>query len=178
MRNDYKKYIESTPNFPKEGVIFWDFTTILENPKIFNDAIDDILDNYKKEKFDKIAAVEAKGFIVGGAVSSKSVKPLYLIRKPNLIPGEVSLEKFEKEYGFGEYQIKKNIFDKGDKVLLIYDILAGSGATQAAINLIEKQGAKVVGCAYVIELEYLNGREKLDGYNIFSLVKIKNKKLK
>jgi adenine phosphoribosyltransferase len=178
MKHDYKKYIESVANFPKAGVMFWDFTPILQSNKIFCDAISDILLNFKKNSFNQIAAIEAKGFVVGGAIALKARKPLVLIRKPGLIPGKTISALFEKEYGFGEYQIKKTALKKGDKVLLIYDIMAGAGATLAAINLIEKTGAKVAGCAYIIELEYLGGREQLDKYKIFSLVKIKNKLLK
>ncbi len=169
-----KEYIESFKDFPKKGIMFWDFTPLLENPKVFKEKIKEIA-NHFKGRFNKIAAIEAKGFTIGSVLAYETKKPLFLIRKPNLIPGEVISEKFEKEYGLGEYQIKKGVLTSSDKILIIYDILAGPGAARAAINLVEKEGAKVAGCAFVIELEYLKGREKLEGYDVFSLIKIKEK---
>lgn len=175
---NYQKFIESFKNFPKQGVVYWDFTPLLKDPKAFMHAIQDIMQHFKGKGISKIAAIESKGFLLGSALACAMQKPLVLIRKPGLTPGEVLSEKFEKEYGFGEYQIKKGQFCKSDKVLIVYDILAGPGATQAAINIIEKSGAKVAGCAYVIELAYLKGRESLQKYDLFSLVKIKNKRAK
>lgn len=178
MRNKYCNYIESFEDFPKKGIVFWDFTPLLSNPNIFKEAIKDISAHYKKKNITKIAAIEAKGFTLGTALAYELNKPLILIRKPGLIPGKVSSEKFIKEYGEGQYEIKDNSFSKKDNVLLVYDIMAGSGATKAAINLIEKQGAKVAGCTYVIELEYLQGRADLSQYDLYPLVKISKKKLK
>jgi adenine phosphoribosyltransferase len=178
IKSDYNNYIESRKDFPKDGVIFWDFTLLLANPDSFKQAIADIKGHFKYKKITKIAAIESKGFTIGSALAYELGLPLYLVRKPNLTPGEILSRTFEKEYGYGEYQIKKDAFRKGDTVLIVYDILAGPGASQAAINLIEESGAAVVGCSYVIELEYLEGREQLKGYDLFSLVKIKEKKLK
>jgi len=176
--NKYYNYIESFKDFPRKGVIFWDFTPLLRNPKVFKQAISDIKKHFKGKRVTKIAAIESKGFTIGTALSYEMKKPLCLIRKPGLIPCKVLSENFEKEYGSGEYQIKKGVFKKADKVLIVYDILAGPGATKAAINLIKRTGANVIGCAYVIELSYLKGRESLKGYDLFSLVQIKEKKLK
>lgn len=174
----YLKYIESSEDFPKPGVIFWDFTPLHQNPKVFRNAINDIAKHFRKKKITKIAAIEAKGFVLGGALALEMKRPLTLIRKVGLTPGKILSETFVKEYGQGEYQIKHNIFNKKDSVLIVYDIIAGKGAVGAAINLVEKSGAKVSGIATVIELEYLKGREGLPSYDIFSLVKIKDKKLK
>ena len=102
--------------------------------------------------------------------------PLVLIRKPNLIPGEFYSETFIKEYGTAEYQIKNDAIDKDENVVIVYDIMAGSGASQAGINLVEKSGGQVNGLVYITELEYLGGRENLEKYDIFSLVKVKEKK--
>jgi len=178
MKNKYLDYIESFKDFPKEGVIFWDFTPLLENPGIFKKAIKDITNHFKNKGITKIVAIEAKGFTMGGALASTMKKPLVLIRKPGLIPGKVLSENFIKEYGKGEYQIKQDSVNQNDRVLIVYDIMAGAGATKAAINLIEKQGAEVVGCAYIIELEYLQGRKELEKYDLFPLVKISKKELK
>lgn len=170
--------IASFQDFPKPGVIYWDFTPLISNPLLFKQSIIAIRNHFQNCNINKIAIVEAKGFIIGSALAFAMNLPLICVRKPGLTPGIVFSEKFEKEYGFGEYQIKKGVVSKRDRVLIVYDILAGSGPTQAAIHLIEKSGGTVAGCAYVIELEYLHGREKLTGYNLYSLVKITKRELK
>ncbi|MDO8492486.1 MAG: adenine phosphoribosyltransferase [bacterium] len=178
MRRNYIDYIESFLDFPKSGVVFWDFTPLHESPEVFADAIEDFSDSFKNKKITKIVAIEAKGFIIGGALAQKMYLPLVLIRKPGLTPGEVHSEKFEKEYGFGEYQIKKGKIETNDRVLIVYDILAAPGAVVATRRLVERSGGVAIGAAVVIELEYLNARETLNDLEIFSLVKIKQKKLK
>jgi len=177
-KNIYYNYIESFNNFPKENVIFWDFTPLTDNFEIFDKAISDIAEHYLNKNITKVVAIESKGFIIGSALACKLKKSLVLIRKPGLIPGEILSETFVKEYGLGEYQMKKGVLTKSDNVLIIYDILAGCGATRAAINLVEKNSAKVAGCAFIIELEYLKGREELNEYNLYSLVKISDKVMK
>ncbi len=173
---DYKEFITSQQDFPKEGVLYWDFTPMLKDPAAFRKVISDIKEHFQETKVTKIAAIESKGFTIGSALAYEINLPLVLIRKPHLTPGKVVREEFIKEYGKGEYQVKVDSFGVGDRVLIVYDIMAGAGATKAAINLAEKCGAEVVGCAYVIELKYLGGRDSLDGYDLFSLVKIREKK--
>lgn len=174
---DFKAFIESHVGFPKEGVVYFDFTPILAEPEVFRAAVSRFSEYFggssgRAKGISKIAAIEAKGFTLGAALAYEMKLPLVLIRKPELVPGEVDSEKFEKEYGFAEYQIKKGQFDSNDRVLLIYDIMAGPGASNAACRLIARSGATVVGCGYVIELAYLNGRENLDVADVFSLVRI------
>lgn len=161
-------------DFPKPGVCYWDFTGLLADPAQLREAIEKIKTHFGKENIEKVAAVEAKGFTVGAALAYDLGVPLVLIRKPELTPGEVESEKFEKEYGFGEYQLKREGIKNGEQILIVYDIMAGPGASQAAINLVTRSGGKVLGIAFILELEYLKGREQLDvNLNIFSLVKIK-----
>lgn len=153
---------------------YWDFTGLLANPSELHAAVEKIKAHFGAEQIKKIAAVEAKGFTVGAALAFSLGVPLVLIRKPELTPGEVDSEKFEKEYGFGEYQLKRDGISAGEQVLIVYDIMAGPGASQAAINLVTRGGGTVLGIAFILELEYLKGREQLDPtLNIFSLVKIK-----
>lgn len=166
---DYTKHIETYPGFPKAGVVYFDFTPILQEPKIFRQAVADIRSHFSLKQITKVACIEAKGFTIGAAVAYEMEKPLVLIRKPELVPGEVDVEKFEKEYGFAEYQLKKGQLSNSDQVLIIYDIMAGPGATRAAANLVQRTGARVAGCAFVIELAYLNGREHLTEFDLFSL---------
>jgi len=175
---NYKKYIESTLDFPKPGVIYWDFTPLLMNPDVFNRAICEMRDYFDAKGVTKIAAIESKGFTIGSALAMKMGKPLVLIRKPHLTPGKTRSEDFVKEYGKATYQMKQGVVSQEDRVLVVYDIMAGAGASEACIKLIERSGASVVGLAYVIELEYLNGREGLAKYDTFSLVKIEKKELK
>lgn len=170
--NAFTSLIATAPNFPKPGVMYFDFTPLLREPAALNKAVTEIESHYSAQPITKIAAVEAKGFTIGAALAFKTQRPLILIRKPELMPGEVDRETFDKEYGTGEYQLKKSDVKPGDCVLIIYDIMAGPGAARAAINLIERAGGTVVGAAFVIELAYLKGREELPGYDLFSLVKI------
>lgn len=172
---DFSHYIESFANFPKEGVVYWDFTPLLADPVAFHSAIEHIASHFASRGLTKLAAIEAKGFTLGAALAYKMNLPLVLIRKPELVPGETEKQTFIKEYGTGEYQIKKGQFAQSDRVLVIYDIMAGPGATKAAINLVERSGAKVQGCAFVIELQYLGGREQLADYDLLSLVAIAQK---
>lgn len=172
---DYKNYVRSYKDFPKEGVLFWDFTYLLKDPKARKSAIEEIKEFLKNKKVDKIAAIESKGFTIGSILAYELDLPLVLIRKPNLIPGNFYSEEFVKEYGTAEYQIKDDAVENGENVVIVYDIMAGSGATKAGINLVKKCGGNVTGLVYITELEYLNGREDLKDYDILSLVKVKEK---
>lgn len=172
---NYKDYVRSYRDFPKKDVLFWDFTYLLKNVDVRKKAILEIKEFLKNKKVDKIVAIEAKGFTIGSMVAHEMNLPLVLIRKPNLIPGDIYSETFVKEYGEAEYQIKTDAIEKNENVVVIYDIMAGSGASKASINLVKKCGGKISGLVYVTELEYLGGREDLSDYDIFSLVKVKDK---
>lgn len=172
---DYKNYVRSYRDFPKKDILFWDFTYLLKEPKARKNAVEEIKIFLKDKKVDKIAAIESKGFTIGSIIAHELDLPLILIRKPNLIPGEFYSETFVKEYGTAEYQIKDDAIDENENVVIIYDIMAGSGATKAGINLVKKCGGNVSGLVYITELEYLRGREDLSEYDIFSLVKVKEK---
>lgn len=173
---NYLEHIKCYQDFPKKDIIFWDFTYLLKDVKVREKAMDEIQKSILDQNIDKIIAIESKGFIIGAILADRLKKSLILIRKPNLIPGEYYTETFEKEYGQGEYQIKKDAIKKGEKVAIIYDIMAGSGATNASINLIERCGGVVKKLIYITELEYLKGRQEIKCKNIFSLIKIKEKK--
>lgn len=172
---DYKNYVRSYKDFPKKDILFWDFTYLLKDPKARKSAVEEIKTFLKDKKVDKIAAIESKGFTIGSIVAHELDLSLILIRKPNLIPGEFHSETFVKEYGTAEYQIKDDAIEENENIVIIYDIMAGSGATKAGINLVKKCGGNVSGLVYITELEYLGGREDLSEYDIFSLVKVKEK---
>ena len=172
---DYKNYVRSYKDFPKKDILFWDFTYLLKDPKARKSAVEEIKTFLKDKKVDKIAAIESKGFTIGSIVAHELDLSLILIRKPNLIPGEFHSETFVKEYGTAEYQINDDAIEENENIVIIYDIMAGSGATKAGINLVKKCGGNVSGLVYITELEYLGGREDLSEYDIFSLVKVKEK---
>lgn len=173
---DYKNFVRSYKDFPKKDVLFWDFTYLLKDVKARKSAINEIKEFLQDKKIDKIVAVESKGFTIGSILAYELNLPLALVRKPNLIPGKFYSEEFIKEYGKAEYQIKADSIEKNENIAIIYDIMAGSGASKAAINLVEKCGGNVNSLVYITELEYLNGRADLKDYNIFSLVKVSEKK--
>jgi len=164
---NYTDFVKSYKDFPKKDILFWDFTYLLKDVNARNAAINEMRAFLNSKKVDKIAAIESKGFTIGAILAHELQKPLVLIRKPSLIPDEVYSENFIKEYGMGEYQIKKDA--------IIYDIMAGSGASTASINLVRKCGGNVNALVYITELEYLNGRNNLSDYDIFSLVKVSDK---
>ena len=170
-KTDFRSYIESYPDFPKPGVMYRDFTKLLADPDALHAAVEEIEQHFKDKAISKIAAIEAKGFTLGAALAYRMRKPLLLIRKPELVPGEVDKESFIKEYGSAEYQLKRGQLAGDDRVLIVYDIMAGPGATSAAINLVRRAGANVAGCAFIIELAYLGGREQMAQFDLFSLVK-------
>lgn len=171
---DFSQYIKSYPDFPKPGVLFWDFVPLLSDPTAFKATVLTIKEQFCHKNITHILAIEAKGFTVGAALAYEMALPLILARKPGLIPEQTTQASFIKEYGEATYELKVNTVSPGDNVLIIYDILACSGATEAAIALVTSQGASVAGCAYVVELEYLAGRQALKEYDLFSLVKIKS----
>lgn len=173
---DYKEFVRSYNDFPKKDILFWDFTYLLKDVKARKKAIEEIKEFLKDKKIDKIAAIESKGFTIGAILAYELNLPLVLIRKPNLIPGKFYSETFVKEYGKAQYQIKDDAIEKDENVVIVYDIMAGSGASKAGINLVEKSGGKVSSLVYITELEYLEGRKDLEKYDIFSLVKVRDKK--
>lgn len=173
---DYKKFVRSYQDFPKKDVLYWDFTYLLKDVVARKSAINEMKEFLKEKKIDKIAAIESKGFTIGAILAYELDLPLVLIRKPDLIPGKCYSESFVKEYGTARYEMKEDAIEKDENVIIVYDIMAGSGATKAGINLVTKCGGNVSGLIYVTELEYLKGREELEKYDIFSLVKVREKK--
>ncbi len=171
----FSDYVVSYKDFPKPGVVYWDFTYLLKEPFVRSAAISAFVNHFQHKNVTKVAAVESKGFTIGALIAERLNLPLILIRKPSLIPGDTHTASFVKEYGIGTYEIKADACTAADSVLIIYDIMAGAGATQAATTLMRQTGATVAGCGFVVELEYLHGREQLEDVDIFSLVKVAKK---
>ena len=167
-----KDHIRSIKDYPKKGILFRDITSLIKNEKAFTKCIDELVDKSKKFKFDKIAAIESRGFVFASAVSYLLKKPFILLRKKGKLPAETHSVEFELEYGKATMEIHKDSIDKKDSVLLIDDLIATGGTAEAAAKLVEKSEGKVAGFLFVINLFDLNGIKKLKdkGYQSSSLL--------
>ena len=169
---DLKKYIRSIPDYPKKGILFRDITTLIKNEKAFKECINQISQNAKNIQFDKIAAIEARGFVFASAVSYILKKPFVMLRKKNKLPADVHSVDFELEYGTATIEIHKDSINENDSVLIIDDLIATGGTAEAASKLIEISKGKVAAFIFVINLFDLNGSDKLvkRGYKVENLI--------
>jgi adenine phosphoribosyltransferase len=166
-----KSKIRDIPDFPKPGIIFKDISTAIKHPETFRRIVDFIAEEFKNEKVDYIAAVESRGFIFGAPLAYKMDAGLVIIRKPGKLPAKVEKISYDLEYGTDSVEIHADAIEPGKRVLLVDDLLATGGTSQAAYDLIKKIGGVPVGMAFVIELTFLNGRQKLsDDVKIISMV--------
>ena len=165
---DLKNCIRSIPNYPKKGILFRDITTLIKDSKAFNYSIDKIIEISKKLDFDKIAAIESRGFVFASAVSYKLNKPFIMMRKKNKLPSEKISVDFELEYGTATLEIHKDSLSQGDKVLIIDDLIATGGTAEAGAKLVEMSKAKVAGFIFIINLFDLGGNEKLIDKSYFT----------
>ena len=167
-----KDYIRSIKDYPKKGILFRDITTLIKNEKAFSECIDQIVERSKKFQFNKLAAIESRGFVFASAVSYILKKPFILLRKKNKLPGEVHSIDFELEYGTATMEVHKDAINQDDSVLLIDDLIATGGTAEAAAKLIEISKGKVAGYVFVINLFDLGGCDNLlkKGYNVENLI--------
>jgi adenine phosphoribosyltransferase len=168
--NELKNIIRDVPDFPKKGIIFKDITTLIKDPSAFKSSIKLLLKECKKYSVDKVVGIESRGFIFGTPIALELKAGFVPIRKPGKLPAETISETYELEYGTDSIQIHKDAIKPGDKVIIIDDLLATGGTAQAACKLIEKCGGKPVLIAFMIELTFLNGRDKLKDHNVFALL--------
>ncbi len=168
---ELKKSIRNIPDFPKKGILFRDITTLLKDAQRFKDTVEIVAAKYKKKKIDKVVAVEARGFIFGGAIAYKLNAGFIPVRKKGKLPDEVYEAAYQLEYGTDTLQVHRDAICPQDKVLLVDDLLATGGTVRAACQLLEESGAEIVGIEFLIELTDLRGREKLKGYPVHSIVK-------
>ena len=169
---DLKEHIRSIQDYPKKGILFRDITTLIKNEKAFKECINQIVERSKKFKFDKIAAVESRGFVFASAISYILDKPFIMLRKKNKLPAEVHSVDFELEYGTATIEVHKDSFDENEKVLIIDDLIATGGTAEAAAKLIEISKSKVAGFIFVINLFDLGGTDNLlnKGYKVENLL--------
>ena len=169
---DLKDYIRSVPDYPKKGILFRDITTLIKNENAFNETINIIIERLKNYDFNKITAIESRGFIFASAVSYILKKPFILLRKKNKLPAERYSVDFELEYGTATIEIHKDSIQKDDKVVIIDDLIATGGTAEAAAKLIEMSGGIVSNFVFVINLFDLGGCDKLikKGYKVENLI--------
>ena len=167
---DYKKHIREVPDFPKKGILFYDITTLLSNADVFKHILDDMEQKAKNLNITKLAAIESRGFIFGAPLAQRLGIPFIPLRKPGKLPYRTKRHEYTLEYGKDAIEIHEDAVGRGDKVLIVDDLLATGGTINAAVELIKECGADVAGLMFVIELNFLNGRDKLKNYKIESLV--------
>lgn len=170
MSSDLKKYIRSIRDFPIKGIMFRDITTLLKNPIAVKDTLSQLLSSLKGLNIDKVVAIESRGFIFGALLANELKAGFVPIRKPGKLPAEKESQTYQLEYGLDKIEIHKDAINKGDKVLVHDDLLATGGTAEAACELVEKLGGEVMQISFIVELSFLNGREKLRKYNVNSLI--------
>ena len=167
-----KDFIRSIPDYPKKGILFRDITTLIKDEKAFAETIDQIVERSKKFNFDKIAAIESRGFVFAAAVSYILKKPFIMLRKKNKLPADVHSVDFELEYGTATIEVHKDSIEKNNNVLIIDDLIATGGTAEAAAKLVKISGGKVACFIFVINLFDLNGSDRLikKGYKVENLI--------
>jgi len=167
-----KDYIRSIPDYPKKGILFRDITTLIKDEKAFSETINQIIERSKKFNFNKVAAIESRGFVFASAVSYILKKPFIMLRKKNKLPADVHSVDFELEYGMATIEVHKDSFSENEKVLIIDDLIATGGTAEAAAKLVEISKAKVAAFIFVINLFDLSGSDNLikKGYKVENLI--------
>jgi adenine phosphoribosyltransferase len=165
-----KKLIREVPDFPKKGILFYDITTLLKDKLGFARLIDALSENYIGRDIDLVLGMEARGFIFGPALAYRLNAGFVPVRKPGKLPAETVKISYELEYGSNALEIHKDAIQKGQRILIVDDLLATGGTAVATADLANELGAEIAGLAFVVELDFLKGREKLAKYDVFSLL--------
>lgn len=168
---DLKKLIREVPDFPKPGILFYDITTLLKDAQGLHQLIDQLASHYEKQRPDVVVGIEARGFVFGPAIAFRLGAGFVPVRKPKKLPAATASVSYQLEYGADALEIHKDAILPGQRVLISDDLLATGGTAVATVKLVEMLGGVVAGLAFVIELEFLKGRQRLNGYQVFSLLK-------
>ncbi len=168
---DLKDKIRNVPDFPKKGIVFRDITTLLSDGDAFKYSVDRMTEQYKGKEIDLVLGAEARGFIFGALIAYNLGIGFIPVRKPGKLPYKTCQTSYDLEYGQNVLQMHIDAVKKGDRVLIVDDLVATGGTAKAKADLVEKMGGEVVGFCFLIELEFLNPRRLLEGYDIFSLIK-------
>mgnify|MGYP006268793199 FL=1 len=162
--------IRTISDFPKEGIEFKDITTLLKDADAFQEAIDKIAKRYENEDIDLVVGIEARGFLIGAPLAIAMNKGFVPVRKEGKLPGDKVVKEYDLEYGSSVLEMHKDAIDEGQKVLIVDDLLATGGTVNATVEMVEEIGGDIVEVAFLMELGFLNGRERLDGQDVFSLI--------
>ncbi len=165
-----KESIRNIPDFPKKGIQFKDITTLIKHPDLFEKVLDLLVSVYQSKGITKVAGIEARGFILGGALAAKLNAGFVPIRKPGKLPSEVHRIEYKLEYGTDGVEIHTDAFDENDVILLHDDLLATGGTAKASVDLIKKMNVKQVFICFLCELDFLQGRKRLTDYDVYSLI--------
>jgi adenine phosphoribosyltransferase len=167
---DLKQHIRHVPDFPKAGILFYDITTLLRGPLGFKATIDTLSTPYVDQRIDAVIGIESRGFILGGAVAERIGAGFIPIRKPGKLPAKALKETYDLEYGKDALEIHEDAIEKGQRILIVDDVLATGGTAAAASQLVKKLGGELHGLAFLIELLFLNGRTRLEGEDVYSVL--------
>lgn len=167
---DLARYIRDIPDFPKPGILFKDITPLLAEPRAFAEAVERLADHYRPEEVDAITAAEARGFLFAAPLALRMQKPFIPLRKPGKLPHQTHSLRYDLEYGNAELHVHIDALRPWARVLLVDYLLATGGTMAAACQLVEKAGGRVHGCAFLIELAFLGGRDKLRPHEVFSVL--------
>ena len=165
-----KKLIREVPDFPKKGILFYDITTLLKDKTGYATLIDLLAEHYIGKQVDLILGMEARGFIFGPALAYRLNAGFVPVRKPGKLPSTTARVEYELEYGSNALEVHKDAIQRGERVLIVDDLLATGGTAEATAKLASSLGADIAGLAFVVELDFLKGRDKLKGYDVFSLL--------
>jgi len=167
---ELKKIIRDIPDFPKEGILFKDITTLLQDAKSYQRTVDLIAHRYIGKRIDKVVCVEARGFIIGSALAYKLCAGVVLVRKPGKLPSETYSNTYDLEYGTDTLEIHKDAIKPGELILIADDLLATGGTMAAVVEMIKSMGGEIVECCFMAELDFLDGRKRLPTDKVFSLL--------
>ena len=163
--------IRSVPDFPKKGIVFRDITTLLKDRSAFASSIDMFYERYKSERIQKVVSVESRGFIFGSALAYRLNAGFVPVRKPKKLPAATIKEDYALEYGTDSLEIHNDAISKGERTIIVDDLLATGGTVEATAKLVKRLGGEIVGLAFLIELTFLKGRERLSGFDVFSIIR-------
>ena len=168
---DFKSIIREIPDFPKPGILFYDLTTLMKNASGFAAAIDQLAEQYRGKAIDVVLGIEARGFIFASTLAYKLGAGFVPVRKPGKLPAATNRASYDLEYGKDSLEIHKDAIEPGSNVLIADDLMATGGTAAAVAAMVKEMGGNLVGLAFLVELEFLHGRDKLKGMDVFSLIK-------
>jgi adenine phosphoribosyltransferase len=167
----FKELIRHVPDFPKKGILFYDITTLLKDKRAFAEVMNALSDRYRDRQVDLVVGIESRGFIFASVLALQLGAGFVPVRKPRKLPAKTLSVTYDLEYGQDSLEIHEDAIQKGQRVLVVDDLLATGGTAAAVLELVRRLGGEVVGVTFLVELEFLNGRKKLTGYDVYTMLK-------